>query len=62
MARKMKVLTAVLYSYVRPETRKFVLAEAKRLQTPGGYSGYIEDLIVAQMQRQGKKDPTGDRQ
>lgn len=58
MPRKTKVLTATLYAYVRPATRKFAVAEAKRLQTPGGYSGYIEDLIVAQMKRV-KKGPKG---
>lgn len=60
MARKTKVLTSTLYAYVRPESRKFVIQEAKRLQTPGGASGYIEDLIVAKMKRSRvrKKEPS----
>lgn len=62
MARKCKVLTSTIYAYVRPESRKFVFEEAARLQTPGGASGYVEDLITAARKRAGlKKDLRGDR-
>lgn len=56
MPRKTKVLTKTLYCYVKPETRKFAIAEAKRLDTPGGYSGWVEDLITKARQRSSKKE------
>lgn len=55
MARKTKVLTATLYAYVRPASRKFVIKEAKRLQIAGGASGYIENLIASRMKGKTKK-------
>lgn len=61
MARKTKVLTATLYCYVKPETRAFAMKEAARLETPGGYSGWVEDLITAARKRAAKKGSGSDR-
>ncbi len=41
-----KVLTKTLYSYVEPANRQFAIREAKTKKIPGGYSGYVNDLIT----------------
>lgn len=47
MPKKEKVLTKTLYTYVEPENRKYAIKQAKEKRIPGGYSGYINDLITA---------------
>ncbi len=41
-----KVLTKTLYSYVEPANRQFAIRKAKSEKIPGGYSGYVNDLIT----------------
>lgn len=50
MPKKVKVLTKTLYSYVEPANRAFALKKGKT--TPGGYSGYVNDLIAADRKRE----------
>lgn len=54
MPKKQKVLTTTLYSYVEAANRKFAIKKAKRDRIPGGYSGYVNDLIAADKDREQK--------
>lgn len=51
MPKKTKVLTKTLYVYAEPANNSFARQQAKRLAVPGGYSGYINDLIAAERKR-----------
>lgn len=50
-----KVLTATIYAYVTPAVRKFAVSKAKREHISGGVSGYVNDLIAADLKREEKK-------
>jgi hypothetical protein len=50
--QKKKILTATLYTYVRPETAKWVRTQARKSHMP--YSLYMDQLIT-QARRRGIK-------
>lgn len=57
MARKTKVLTKTLYVYTEPKAYAYARSQAKKLQTAGGVSGWVTDLIIAKMAKKGRKSP-----